>query len=237
MAEPSKRSIDLELIDAVDQGDVDRVCALLDDGADPNASTDGLDSALARAARSPRSNVETLRLLLERGACVDGWPHAADPLLRGSHQSDEPRIRALLHAGADANGSHRVDFACPVVLHELIRWASLALIGDVIDRGAEVKARGIDGVTALHVAVMHGRPDAAKFLVERGADPAARDEHGLSPLDWGAEIMRRGFVRDDTAAAISACLAFIRSLFEPRNLPPLRRIPSEALPLPRRDED
>ena len=50
----------------------------------------------------------------------------------------------------------------------------LAVLRTLIDRDpALVRARNRNGATGLHLAVRH--PDAVRLLLERGADPNARD--------------------------------------------------------------
>ena len=45
-------------------------------------------------------------------------------------------------------------------------------------------ARNRDGKTPLHVAALTGHSEAARFLLEHGADVNARDAEGRTPLYW-----------------------------------------------------
>lgn len=63
----------------------------------------------------------------------------------------------------------------------------------------------VDGATPLHAAATHGRPEAARCLLEHAADPAAPDRAGNTPLHcvaWQWEGRREG----DFAALARALL-------------------------------
>jgi ankyrin repeat protein len=48
--------------------------------------------------------------------------------------------------------------------------------------GGTVERDGDDGWTPLHLAAAAGRAEVVRLLVEAGADPSARTEHGRTPL-------------------------------------------------------
>ena len=49
-----------------------------------------------------------------------------------------------------------------------------------------MQGQGTDGghATALHYAAKAGFLNTITVLLEHGADPTVRDDHGLTPLDW-----------------------------------------------------
>lgn len=57
----------------------------------------------------------------------------------------------------------------------------------LIENGANVNAREIDGKTALMMAASHGHTETAKLLIENGADINTKDEDGNTTLMWAAE--------------------------------------------------
>jgi len=66
-----------------------------------------------------------------------------------------------------------------------LAWATLhgdpAIVAAVLDAGADVNERDGSGNTALHVVAYFGRDAAGRLLVERGADPRARNVVGRLP--------------------------------------------------------
>ncbi len=58
----------------------------------------------------------------------------------------------------------------------------------LLDRGADVNAKGVFGGTALHWAAINGHKDTVAFLVAHGADLAIRDaKFDSTPEGWAAE--------------------------------------------------
>lgn len=70
-----------------------------------------------------------------------------------------------------------------------VKQRMLRLMEHFIDRGASVEQRYM-GLTPLHEAVMSANAEAAKFLIERGADPLAiiyrpgRKHDGLNSIEF-----------------------------------------------------
>jgi len=53
--------------------------------------------------------------------------------------------------------------------------------------GADLNAKAENDVTPLHIAVISGNIEIAKFLVSMGADASAKTKKGNSPLDIAKE--------------------------------------------------
>ena len=65
---------------------------------------------------------------------------------------------------------------------------------ELLDAEPELaQARSLDGTTALHHAARFEQRAAAELLLERGADPAARDADGRTPADVAAGDTRELF--------------------------------------------
>src|SRR5262245_58353267 len=60
-------------------------------------------------------------------------------------------------------------------------------VSRLLDQGAAVDARAVDGTTALHWAVRADRIDTVRALLESGADASAADRYGVAPLYLAAE--------------------------------------------------
>jgi len=69
-------------------------------------------------------------------------------------------------------------YAASFGLTEVVRY--------LLNAGADIEARGgRGGATPLNIASFRGHYDAAKLLLERGADPHAEDRYGLwSAIEW-----------------------------------------------------
>ena len=61
-----------------------------------------------------------------------------------------------------------------------------ALIGKLLDAGADVNAPQVDGTTALHWAVYRDDAETAALLVRTGADVNAENGYGVPPLSLAA---------------------------------------------------
>jgi len=131
---------------------------------------EALDEALAWAARSDR--VDTLDVLVARGARVDADVYRGTALAWAAATGRTAAVARLIALGADPSG--RGTFGGP-------------------DHG--------DGITALHLAAQNGDVAVIRALLAGGADPTLVEAaHGGTPADWAghfghdaaAELLRRG---------------------------------------------
>jgi ankyrin repeat protein len=60
-------------------------------------------------------------------------------------------------------------------------------VSKLLDQGAAVDTRAVDGTTALHWAARADRLDTVLLLLESGADARAADRYGVTPLYLAAE--------------------------------------------------
>ena len=142
----------LEITDAAQAGDTERITALL--------ATDGdLVNAYNADGWTPLhlavfyGHLEAATLLLARGADV----HA---------RSRNALANQPLHAAAaEGSGARRP-----------------AVVALLLEHGADVNARQHGGWTALHAAAQSGDMETTRVLVEHGADVNLRNDAGVSPL-------------------------------------------------------
>jgi ankyrin repeat protein len=120
-------------------------------------------------------------------------------LYEAIHHDRMDMVHILLEAGADVNGL--MPFACwfTPLMHTLRypqpRWPMAELL---LQLGTPVDSVNGLGMTALHIVVAFGIVQAAKWLLDHGADPNVKDwEFEATPLAWA---IRWG--REDMAALL-----------------------------------
>jgi len=119
---------------------------------------EALDEALAWAARSDR--VDTLDVLVARGARVDADVYRGTALAWAAATGRTAAVARLIALGADPSG--RGTFGGP-------------------DHG--------DGITALHLAAQNGDTAVIRALLAGGADPTVVEAaHGGTPIDWAGHF-------------------------------------------------
>lgn len=73
------------------------------------------------------------------------------------------------------------------VLGELLRITAFAGhtngVEYLLDRGAQIKIRDMNGHTALRYAAHRGHEEACSILLARGATIGIEDDNGLPPID------------------------------------------------------
>ena len=145
---------------------------LLAQGADPNAGLHEpafpehplpvLFGAVARA-----SCLATTEALLRAGAN----PNDNESLYHATEQTDRRLLAALVQAGARWTGTN--------ALMRQLDHDDLDGLRQALDLGADPNEPDHDGVPPLHHALQRGRGlPFVQLLVQRGADPLARDTHG-----------------------------------------------------------
>lgn len=164
-------------------GDATTLGLLIERGAAVNAkATDGT-TALVVAAR--HGNVDSMRLLLARGADARLSPNVLEELLRLAYTSPAPTMLRVL----EQSGARLTDVAQlrgPVL-------ANNAGQPQVARRLLELGASPYEQVTAatitlpaLLVAAGHGAAESAALLLDYGADPNERGSRGLTSLMMAA---------------------------------------------------
>ncbi|MGC4119989.1 MAG: ankyrin repeat domain-containing protein [Myxococcales bacterium] len=185
--------------------------ALLDRGADPNATTRWGWTALHHASRLGRA--ELAELLLARGASPRAKGRdGSSPLHLAAGAGQVELVGALLAAGADAADPDRegrtplhwaagqghakavaalLAHGAPADSRDFHGWPALSYaarrghleaIRTLLAGKASPNARDRDDATALHAAAAECAGAAVELLLARGSDPALRDRYGLTPL-------------------------------------------------------
>lgn len=172
------------LIEAIRDGDIGRVTAALNRGADANTKdTDG-SPALVQAALF--GNAMTIELLLERGAN----PNAATPAgLTALHvgAGDLAKTRALIAHGADVNAKTKAG-RTPLLIAAR-QDGAYAVVKLLLEKGADPKVVDVipsfgagPGASALMLAAKTSDVRTVRLLAEHGVDVNARTPNGDTAL-------------------------------------------------------
>ncbi|XP_077577444.1 inversin [Stigmatopora nigra] len=160
--------------------DVIRTMLALTPHIDINMADKYGGTALHAAALS--GHVNTVQLLLERGAMVDSldvMKHT--PLFRACEMGHRDVILTLI------KGSARVDLV-DVDGHTALHWAALGGNAEVcqilMDNGISPNVKDHAGRTPLQCAAYGGYITCMAVLMEKHADPNIQDKEGRTALHW-----------------------------------------------------
>lgn len=174
---------DVLFLQAVQDGNLPRIQALLDSGANVNA---GWEEGEALRKAVMHEDVELIRLLLSRGAKVNvaswrGWTPLFDAVVR---QDNQEIAELLLSHGADAN--HKDDAGHLLLHHSLGPSGRPGMAELLIAGGADIHALDREGRTAIRIAVEQGRREALEMLLKKGARADERGPRGQTLLHYAA---------------------------------------------------
>jgi ankyrin repeat protein len=165
---------------------------------DPLNETTGLTIVRMLLDRGANPNMQ----LFFRPANVRGSTNTrgSTPLIRAATNADLEVVKLLLQKGADAKliMADRQTSIMAVLAGRANEKQALELIGLLHDAGADVNVIALinhreesRGGTALHYAVRKRYKDVIKKLAEYGVDMNAKDQDGLTALDY---TQSRGFM-------------------------------------------
>lgn len=196
-----------ELIEAVQQGNIALLRDLLsrDPALAGSRDSAGLSALMHAVYRGRTDAIKLLReceltldifeaaalgdisrlstLLQQNRALVNAFgPDGFTPLHLAAFFNQSQAARLLLDHGADpaavAKNPTRL-----MPLHSAASGRNLATVRDLLDRGAPVNARQIQGWTPLHSAAQNGQEEVIALLLQHGADLTSKNDEGVSPAD------------------------------------------------------
>jgi ankyrin repeat protein len=196
--EPADSEIAPPLCAAAWGGNTNLISLLLARGADPNSryytSGQGYTTALMESVLHDHPQSATILL-----------QNKADPNLKGIIRyssggstafwygldvSGAKCLVPLLEYGADPNQTNNYQKSPLMGVAQSDRFNSatdrVAVAKLLIEKGANVNAKDSDGQTALHMAVLHNRPEMVELLLGNKADVNVADKSGKTPLNYAS---------------------------------------------------
>ncbi|KAI1737169.1 ankyrin repeat-containing domain protein [Xylaria scruposa] len=158
------------LIWAAEEGHEAAVQLLLDKGADIEAKDNDSRTPLLLAVKNKHEAI--VQLLLDKGANIE----VKDELSR------TPLLTAV------ENGHKAVDHYNRIPLLLAVENKHEAIMQLLLDKGADIEAKGYYGRTPLLLAIENGHEAVVRQLLNKGADiDTTDDDESKTPLTWAAE--------------------------------------------------
>jgi ankyrin repeat protein len=142
--------------------------------------------ALQAAARA--NAVNAIRWLVGQGEDVDAVDAIGfSALFEAARDGQSGAVNVLLELGADASLQAHENALSLTALHMAATGDHADIVAAIIAAGADVDAQGTMGGTALMWAVFEGSRDAARALLESGADPGIASNDGSTFVSIAAQ--------------------------------------------------
>ncbi len=168
----------LAYIDEIDKISPAAVKKLIDQGADPGAVLNDIDTALMLACQNDYH--EVVKILLDAGAPMDARKlYGVTALMDAAENCSVRSVEVLLKHGAEAttvdeNGQNALMYAAgegsPTGRHENLEKQARKMFKLLIDAGIDINAMDDDGETSLSKAEGKDRQLFAKLLKSLGAE-------------------------------------------------------------------
>lgn len=170
------------LVEAVETNNIDRVCALLLEGANVNRTYNSRSPLCVAAHEGHASLVD---MLLATNTCILDQPDLSDSVWHrhavhyAAVRGHVDIVRKLIKSGVDVN-TRDGDNRTPLHWAATSGWVNVAEF--LITNGASVNIVQKDGFSSLHAATCLGHMHMCRYLLAEGAEVNRTDRDGWSPL-------------------------------------------------------
>ena len=158
-----------ELFDAYKQKDIQKIEAILKNGANPNQLNKSGVALMFIAASD--NNVEVGKILLKYGGLVDLPVSNSDatPILIACQENSYEFVKFIVENGGNLNRKFKnagnqmpIRFAC--------KTGSIPLVSYLLEKGADIEDTPDDQITPMIQAARSNHYDLVKFLIEKKAN-------------------------------------------------------------------
>lgn len=186
-------NVNSELIEASKEGQLRKAEAMINQGADVNYKNMGM-TPLIHASKS--GSYEIAKLLIENGADVNSIDKAGyyyTPLIHSLINNNPEIAELLIDYGADVN-SYNPDSSNPeegfYALHYAVIFDFPKVVNSLIENGANITQKTIDGTNSLMEAAKENSIKSAKVLIDKTNIDinAINDENGKNALIYASEM-------------------------------------------------
>ena len=162
---------DVQLMQAVHNGQVDAALLALESGANPHQlqSTSAKDQRSLLMIASTLSDLRLLRALIQRGVDVNAFFSGLNPLLSATRDSWHGRSEAVTMLLTNGAQTQVVDRDGNTPLHHAMRSTDAAVAALLLDAGADKEAVNKEGYTPLAIACQAANWRVARYMLERKA--------------------------------------------------------------------
>ena len=184
-----------ELLEAVKEGNLEKVTELLDAGVNINRKNKKGWTALRLACE--RRHLEIMKLLLDRKANPNTMDLLHTLIFNKPFWSVTERhteaVKLLLDHGCNPNVKY--------LKYSVLRWATIEGYTEVVklllEYGGKYSGKDKYGYTPFLSAVIHERIDDIKVFLEHGVDPNIKNKkcHNYTPLHYVAKFGSKELIK------------------------------------------